>query len=156
MPLIVPFWYDRFGRSVGRQAGFAVDENPPAIEQARTRLPLKEDMREFGLVASKIFERARYNVGLQPVNWFFVTISLVHSALRRSALPSQVWYEVTTNPDVPIKSGRSILLPKQPCQPTLSIQATQPMACGDDPALPYKIPVHGGPAVRPAFMAFGS
>lgn len=156
MPLIVPFWYDRFGRSVGRQAGFAVDDNPPAIENARTRLPLREDMREVGLVASKIFERAGYNFGLRAVNWFFVTILPVHSALRRSALPVQVWYVVTTNPDVPIKSGHNILLPKQPCQPTLSVQTTQPMACGDDPALPYKIPVHGGPAVRPAFMAFGA
>jgi hypothetical protein len=68
MPLIVPFWYDRFGRIVGRQAGVAADENPPAIEQARTRLPLKEDMRGFGLVAWKIFERAGYNFGLRAVN----------------------------------------------------------------------------------------
>ncbi len=128
MPLIVPFRYDKFGRSVGLQAGFAVYKNPLAIEQARTRLPVKEDMREFGLVALKIFERAGYNFGLHAVNWFFVTISPVHSALRRSALPSQVWYEVTTNPDVPIKSSRNILLPKKPCQPTLSVQTTQPMA----------------------------
>jgi hypothetical protein len=49
MPLIVPFWYDRFGRIVGRQAGVAADENPPAIEQARTRLPLKEDMPDTTL-----------------------------------------------------------------------------------------------------------
>ncbi len=124
MPLIVALKYNKFGRKMGRIIGFAVDKNPPEIEHARTCLPLKEDMREFGLVALIIFERAGYNFALEAVNWFFVTISPVHSALRGSALPSRVWYEVTTNPDVHIKSSRNVLLPKQPCQPTLSIQAT--------------------------------